>query len=145
MAFSDVVANLIGEAAGVLEGMSSRAGIVGLAGFGLGVTTIATSKLVGAAWGGWAKGFFRQFGTGIATPFKAIGKRFNPQLANSGNKNNKLKIKDYGDIKEKYLNKKLFKVENKFTIKNIFSYIKPTTKSDLKHNKKVSVKNLNKK
>ncbi|AXF96824.1 Mbov_0396 family ICE element transmembrane protein [Spiroplasma phoeniceum] len=66
------------------EGMSSRAGIVGLAGFGLGVTTLATSKLLGAARGGGAKGFFRQIGTGIATPFKAIGKRFNPQLANRG-------------------------------------------------------------
>ncbi|PQP78150.1 hypothetical protein C6B38_07960 [Spiroplasma sp. ChiS] len=55
------------------EGMSSRAGIVGLAGFGLGVTTLATSKLVGAARGGGAKGFFRQIGTGISTPFKAIG------------------------------------------------------------------------
>lgn len=68
--------------------MSSRAGIVGLAGFGLGVTTLATSKLVGAARGGGTKGFFRQIGIGVTTPFKAIGKRFNPQLANSGNETN---------------------------------------------------------
>ncbi|WP_425379876.1 Mbov_0396 family ICE element transmembrane protein [Spiroplasma endosymbiont of Stenodema calcarata] len=92
------------------EGMSSRAGIVGLAGFGLGVTTLATSKLVGAARGGGAKGFFRQIGTGIATPFKAIGKRFNPQLANSGNETNNLKTTKSSDWKSESLNKKLGKV-----------------------------------
>ncbi|GAA6238427.1 MAG: hypothetical protein SPLM_05460 [Spiroplasma phoeniceum] len=127
------------------EGMSSRAGIVGLAGFGLGVTTLATSKLVGAARGGGAKGFFRQIGIGIATPFKAIGKRFNPQLANSGNETNKFKTEKSGKWKEKFLNKKLGKVENKFTSKNSFSYLKPTTKREIKHNQKVSLQNLNEK
>ncbi|WFG95445.1 hypothetical protein M1771_04925 [Spiroplasma citri] len=116
--------------------MSSRAGIVGLAGFGLGVTTLATSKLVGAARGGGAKGFFRQIGTGIATPFKTIGKRFNPQLASKGDKINKGHTKLYGDIKEKSLNKKLGKVERTFTSKNSFSYLKETTKREMKHNKK---------
>ncbi|ALA98527.1 putative transmembrane protein [Spiroplasma kunkelii CR2-3x] len=119
------------------EGMSSRAGIVGLAGFGLGVTTLATSKLVGAARGGGAKGFFRQIGNGIATPFKAIGKRFNPQLASKGNQENKRNTKDLSDWKTKSLNKKLGKVERKFTSKNSFSYFKPTTKKEMKHNKKI--------
>ncbi|WP_346350235.1 Mbov_0396 family ICE element transmembrane protein [Spiroplasma endosymbiont of Calodromius spilotus] len=71
------------------EGMSSRAGITGLAGFGLGVATLATSKLVGAARGGGAKGFWKQFGTGIATPFVATYKKINPQLASKGNQENK--------------------------------------------------------
>ncbi|WP_426605877.1 Mbov_0396 family ICE element transmembrane protein [Spiroplasma endosymbiont of Glossina fuscipes fuscipes] len=92
------------------EGMSSRAGIVGLAGFGLGVTTLATSKLVGAARGGGAKGFFRQIGTGIATPFKVIGKRFNPQLASKGNQENKRNTIDSSRLREGFLNKKLGKV-----------------------------------
>lgn len=127
------------------EGMSSRAGIVGLAGFGLGVTTLATSKIVGAARRGGTKGFLRQFGTGIATPFKAIGKRFNPQLASKGNQENKRNTEDFDKIKGKYLNKKLGKVERKFTSKNSFSYVKPTTKRESKHNKKVSVKNWNEK
>lgn len=127
------------------EGMSSRAGIVGLAGFGLGVTTLATSKLIGAARGGGAKGFFRQIGIGVATPFKAIGKRFNPQLANSSNETNKLKTNNFSNSKSESLNKKLGKVEKKFTSKNSFSYINPTTKREMKHNKKVSVQNLNKK
>ncbi|AKM52746.1 Mbov_0396 family ICE element transmembrane protein [Spiroplasma mirum] len=125
------------------EGMSSRAGIVGLAGFGLGVTTLATSKLVGAARGGGAKGFFHQIGTGIATPFKAIGKRFNPQLANTGTQVNMKQTKDKSDLTTKSLNKKLNKVETKFTSKNSFSYLKPTTKREMKHNQKVSLQNLN--
>ncbi|PQP79717.1 hypothetical protein C6B38_00445 [Spiroplasma sp. ChiS] len=119
------------------EGMSSRAGIVGLAGFGLGLTTLATSKLVGAARGGGTKGFFRQIGIGVATPFKAIGKRFNPQLANSGNETNNFKTTKSSDWKSESLNKKLGKVENKFTSKNSFSYLKATTKKEMKHNKKV--------
>lgn len=197
MAFSDVVANLIGEAAGVregmssmkstvaggmmamgsmasgnddlgdnetssnqshrekpldfrhfwhaTEGMSSRAGIIGLAGFGLGVTTLATSKLVGAARGGRWKGFGRQIGIGIVTPFKAIGKIFNPRLANSGNETNNFKTTKSSEWKSEYLNKKLGKVQKKFTNKNSFSHIKPTTKSEFRQNKKVSVQNLNEK
>ncbi len=191
MAFSGVVANLIGEADGVREGMRSmkltvaggmmamgsgdgdwgdnestssqssqektldfrhfwhategmisRAGIVGLVGFGLGVTTLATSKLVGAARRGGAKGFLRQFGTGIATPFKAVGKRFNPQLASKGNQENKRNTKDTSDWKTESLNKKLGKVERKFTSKNSFSYLKPTTKREMKHNQKFSTKTM---
>ncbi|WP_338964979.1 MULTISPECIES: hypothetical protein [unclassified Spiroplasma] len=127
------------------EGMSSRAGIVGLAGFGFGVTTLATSKLVGAARGGGTKGFFRQIGTGIATPFKAIGKRFNPQLASKGTETNISKTIDLDKWNRKSLNKKPGKVENKFTSKNSFSYLKPTIKKEMKHNQKVSLQNLNEK
>ncbi|WFG98957.1 hypothetical protein M1770_03090 [Spiroplasma citri] len=123
------------------EGMSSRAGIVGLAGFGLGVTTLATSKLLGAARGGGAKGFFRQIGTGIATPFKAIGKRFNPQLANSGNETNKLKTSNFSNSKSESLNKKLGKV-NKIKTKlnipnNSFVFVNSQNKQQAKHNKPV--------
>ncbi|QIA67743.1 Mbov_0396 family ICE element transmembrane protein [Spiroplasma citri] len=123
------------------EGMSSRAGIVGLAGFGLGVTTLATSKLVGAARGGGAKGFFRQIGTGIATPFKAIGKKINPQLANSGNETNKLKTSNFSNSKSESLNKKLGKVskiKEKLNIpNNSFVFVNPQNKQQAKHNKPV--------
>ncbi|QIA69636.1 hypothetical protein GL981_11550 (plasmid) [Spiroplasma citri] len=123
------------------EGMSSRAGIVGLAGFGLGVTTLATSKLIGAARGGGAKGFFRQIGTGIATPFKAIGKRFNPQLANSGNETNKLKTSNFSNSKSESLNKKLGKVnkvKDKLNIpNNSFVFVNPQNKQQAKHNKPI--------
>ncbi|WP_374696029.1 Mbov_0396 family ICE element transmembrane protein [Spiroplasma endosymbiont of Polydrusus formosus] len=123
------------------EGMSSRAGIVGLAGFGLGVTTLATSKLVGAARGGGTKGFFRQIGIGIATPFKAIGKRFNPQLANSGNETNNFKTTKSSDWKSESLNKKLGKinkVKDKLNIpNNSFVFVNPQNKQQAKHNKPV--------
>ncbi len=118
--------------------MSSRAGIVGLAGFGLGVTQpLATSKLVGAArgGGGGVKGFFRQFGTGIATPFKAIGKRFNPQLANSGNETNNFKTKNFGKLKQKSLNKKLEKVRGNLNVKPITN---PQTKKEIRLNKQIT-------
>ncbi|UNF62250.1 hypothetical protein [Spiroplasma poulsonii] len=52
---------------------------------------------MGAARGGGTKGFFRQIGTGIATPIKAIGKRLNPQLASKGNQENKRNTKDLSD------------------------------------------------
>lgn len=121
--------------------MSSRAGIVGLAGFGLGVTTLATSKIVGAARGGGAKGFFRQIGTGIATPFKAIGKRFNPQLASKGNQENKRNTKHLSDWKTEFLNKKLGKVnkiKDKLNIpNNSFVFVNPQNKQQAKHNKPV--------
>jgi hypothetical protein len=118
---------------------------MGLAGFGLGVTTLATSKLVGAARGGGTKGFFHQFGIGIATPFKAIGKRFNPQLASKGDETNKFKTEKSSDWKTDSLNKKLNKVERTFTSKNSFSYLKPTTKREMKHNQKFSTKTMDKK
>jgi hypothetical protein len=125
--------------------MSSRAGIVGLAGFGLGVTTLATSKLVGAVRGGGTKGFFRQIRTGIATPFKAIGKRFNPHLASKGDETNKGHTELHSKGTTKSLNKKLGKVERTFTNKNSFSFTNPTTKREMKHNQKFSTKTMDKK
>ncbi len=130
--------------------MSSRAGIVGLVGFGLGVTTLATSKLVGAARGGGAKGFLRQFGTGIATPFKAIGKRFNQQLASKGNQENKRNTKDTSDWKTESLNKKLGKVnkikDNIYKNNNGFVFINTENKMQQNHNKNINKKtNYNKK
>ncbi|WP_342262496.1 MULTISPECIES: hypothetical protein [unclassified Spiroplasma] len=107
--------------------------------------TLATSKLVGAARGGGAKGFWKQFGTGIATPFVATYKKINPQLASKGNQENKRNTIKSTKLRKKSLNKKLGKVERTFTSKNSFSYLKPTTKSEIKHNKKVSLQNLNEK
>ncbi|WP_339025102.1 hypothetical protein [Spiroplasma endosymbiont of Agriotes lineatus] len=75
----------------------------------------------------------------------AIGKRFNPQLASKGNQENKRNTKDLSDWKTESLNKKPGRVENKFASKNSFSYLKQTTKSEIKHNNKFSLKNLNEK
>ncbi|WP_346350362.1 Mbov_0396 family ICE element transmembrane protein [Spiroplasma endosymbiont of Calodromius spilotus] len=117
------------------EGMSSRAGITGLAGFGLGVATLATSKLVGAARGGGAKGFWKQFGTGIATPFKAIGKKFNPQLASKGTETNISKTIDSSRLREESLNKKLEKVRGNLIVKPITN---PQTKKEIRLNKQIT-------
>ncbi|WP_342262822.1 Mbov_0396 family ICE element transmembrane protein [Spiroplasma endosymbiont of Dromius quadrimaculatus] len=122
------------------EGMSSRAGITGLAGFGLGVATLATSKLVGAARGGGAKGFWKQFGTGIATPFVATYKKINPQLASKGNQENKRNTIKSTKLRKKSLNKKLEKVRGNLNVKPITN---PQTKKEIRLNKKISINENN--
>ncbi len=96
---------------------------------------------MGAARGGGAKRFWKQFGTGIATPFVATYKKINPQLASKGNQENKRNTIKSTKLRKKSLNKKLgkvSKVKDKLNIpNNSFVFVNPQNKQQAKHNKPV--------